>query len=65
MRLVDGEPKSGKSRPVDPDAVTLAALTTHKATLARENLASPLPSFNRGGLLFSSARTVRRCIPTT
>lgn len=52
VRLVDGEPKSGKSRPVDLDAQTLAALKVHKAALAREKLASPLPSFNRAGLLF-------------
>jgi integrase len=55
VRLVDGEPKSGKSRPVDLDAETLAALKAHKAALARERLASPLPSFNRAGLLFVNA----------
>ena len=52
VQVVDGEPKSGKSRPVDLDAETLATLKAHKATLAREKLASPLPSFNRAGLLF-------------
>ena len=52
VEVVDGEPKSGKSRPVDLDAETLATLKGHKATLAREKLASPLPSFNRAGLLF-------------
>jgi len=52
VQVVDGEPKSGKSRPVDLDAETLATLKGHKATLAREKLASPLPSFNRAGLLF-------------
>jgi len=52
VQVVDGEPKSGKSRQVDLDAATLATLKAHKATLAREKLASPLPSFNRAGLLF-------------
>ena len=52
VQVVDGEPKSGKPRPVDLDAATLAALKAHKAKLAREKLASPLPSFNRAGLLF-------------
>ena len=52
VQVVDGEPKSGKSRPVDLDAETLATLKAHKAALAREKLASPLPSFNRAGLLF-------------
>ena len=52
VQLVDGEPKSGKARPVDLDAVTLAALKMQKKTLARERLASPLPAFNRAGLLF-------------
>ena len=55
VELVDGEPKSGKARPVDLDAATLAALRAHKATLAREKLASPLPRFNRAGLLFVNA----------
>lgn len=55
VELVDGEPKSGKSRPVDLDAATLAVLRAHKATLARQKLASPLPSFNRAGLLFVNA----------
>jgi len=52
VRLIDGEPKSGKSRPVDLDAVTLAVLKAQKKTLAKEKLASPLPAFNRAGLLF-------------
>ena len=52
VQVVDGEPKGGKSRPVDLDLATLAVLKAHKATLAREKLASPLPSFNRAGLLF-------------
>ncbi len=54
MRLVDGEPKSGKARPVDLDGATLAALKVQKKTLAKERLASPLPAFNRAGLLFVS-----------
>lgn len=52
VALVDGEPKSGKSRMVDLDAQTLAILKSHKARLAREKLASPLPTFNEAGLLF-------------
>lgn len=55
MVLVDDEPKSGKSRQIDLDSKTLAALKAHKAALAREKLASPLPAFNEAGLLFVNA----------
>ncbi len=52
VKLVGGEPKSGKARPVDLDAATMKVLKAHKASLARERLASPVPSFNPDGLLF-------------